>query len=76
MVQVYAEVDPWDVIDEIDEEDLVEYLKNSGYYVTKGSASQEYEPLTKLEILFLQSKLNTSDWEERRIYEKLLAMRG
>ena len=64
-----------DILDDIDENDVADYLRDMGYWVEKEEPSAgENEMLTKENILFLQSKLNTSDWEERRIYDKLLNM--
>jgi hypothetical protein len=62
-----------DILDDIDENDVADYLRDMGYWVEKEEPSPgENEMLTKENILFLQSKLNTPDWEERRIYDKLL----
>ena len=74
-ISITVDVDPLDMLDDIDENDVADYLRDMGYWVEKEEPSAgENEMLTKENILFLQSKLNTSDWEERRIYDKLLNM--
>jgi hypothetical protein len=75
-ISITVDVDPLDILDDIDENDVADYLRDMGYWVEEEPSAGENEMLTKENILFLQSKLNTSDWEERRIYDKLLNMRG
>ena len=76
-ISITVDVDPLDMLDDSDENDVADYLRDMGYWVEKEEepSAGEDEMLTKENILFLQSKLNTSDWEERRIYDKLLNMR-
>ena len=75
-ISVTVEVDPIEVLEDVDENFIVEYVRDLGYWVQEEPSTDEKEFLTKENILFLQSKLNTSNWEERRIYDKLLNMRG
>ena len=72
-IDVTVEVDPWDVIDDLNEEQLVDYVREMGYYVSQKPTRNE--PLTFSEIQFIMDSLNEKDWQQKRIYEKLLDMR-
>lgn len=69
-VSVTAEVDPWDIVDELPEEELAEYLRRCGY--TVGDGDYMPEKLDKFEVQFLMGVLDTTNWEQRRIYDKLM----
>ena len=71
MAYVSIDIDPWEVIDDIDDEELVEYMRANGWYVS----SQPDQPLIFSEIQFIMDLLDEKDWQQKRIYEKLLIMR-
>lgn len=69
---VEVEIDPWDAIEEIDEEELAQHLEHMGWCVSKDVMRA---PLDKFEVDFLIGFLDTSNWEQRRIYDKLMQVR-
>ena len=69
MTSITVDIDPWDYIDDIPEEEIAEYLRQCDWSVSKNNMP---DPLDKFEVQFLMSMLDTSNWEQRRIYDKLL----
>lgn len=71
MSSVTVEVDIGYVLDEIDEVELVEYVRQMGYFVSEDAE----EPLDRYEVESLMARMDTSKLEDRNIYEKLLRMK-
>ena len=72
-VTIDVDIDPWEVIEDIDEEELADYLRQSGYSVQK-----ELEALSALDredLNFLLSIVSDASLEGRRVYDKLKNLR-
>jgi len=72
-VTIDVDIDPWEVIEDIDEEELADYLRQSGYSVQK-----ELEALSALDredLNFLLSIVSDASLEGRRVYDKLRKLR-
>ena len=70
---VDVDIDPWEVVDDLPEEQLAEYLRECGYTVVEGPHMPD--KLDKFEVQFLLGVLDTTSWEQRRIYDKLMKVR-
>jgi len=70
---VDVDIDPWDVIEEIDEEELVDYLQKSGYSVQK--EPEALSVLDREDLDCLLERISDSDWQGRRVYDKLKKLR-
>jgi hypothetical protein len=68
-----VDIDPWDVIEEIDEEELAGYLRECGYSVSK--KPEELDVFDREDLNFLLNIVSDASWEGRRVYEKLKNLR-
>ena len=68
-----VDVDVWDVIDEIDDDDLIQEIKDRGYNVQK----EEYDVATldREDLNYLLERVSDIDWQGRRVYDKLKKLR-
>jgi hypothetical protein len=73
MASVYVDIDPWDVIDEVDEEELADYLRQSGYSVSK--EPEALSALDREDLNFLLNIVSDASLEGRRVYDKLKNLR-
>ena len=72
-VTVDVDIDPWEVIDEVDEEELADYLRGCGYSVSK--EPEALSALDREDLNFLLSIVNDVSLEGRRVYDKLKNLR-
>jgi hypothetical protein len=72
-VTVDVDIDPWDVIAEVDEEELADYLRESGYSVSK--ESEELDMFDREDLNFLLNIVSDASLEGRRVYDKLKNLR-
>ena len=72
-VTMTVDVDVWDVIDEIDDDDLIQEIKDRGYNVQK----EEYDVATldREDLNYLLERVSDIDWQGRRVYDKLKKLR-
>lgn len=68
-----VDIDPWDVIEEIDEEELANHLRECGYSVSK--EPEELDVFDREDLNFLLSIVSDASLEGRRVYDKLKALR-
>lgn len=68
------DIDPWDVIDEVDEEELADYLRKCDWYVTK--IPEVSDELNRDELIYLIDILSNIDgYQAGHVREKLLKLR-
>lgn len=73
-IDVTVDIDPWDVIEELDDEEIAEYLRQGGWQVSK--APSALEDLDREDLDYLIEKLgDASDWQGRRTMEKIRKLR-
>ena len=73
-IDVTVDVDPWDVIDELDEEQIAEYLSHAGWQVSKTPSA--LEDLDREDLDYLIEKLgDASDWQGRCTMDKIRNLR-
>ena len=73
MAMVHVEVNPWDVIEEMDDDDLIEEMRDRGYSVSKIPEAMEY--LDREDLDYLMKLVDDSTLEGRRVYDKLKDLR-
>lgn len=68
------DIDPWDVIDEVDEEELADYLRECDWHVTK--IPEVSDELNRDELIYLIDILSNIDgYQAGHVREKLLKLR-
>lgn len=72
-VTIDVDIDPWEVIEEIDEDELADYLRQSGYSVNK--EPEALSVLDREDLNFLLSIVSDVSLEGRRVYDKLKNLR-
>lgn len=73
-IDVTVDIDPWDVIDELDEEQIAEHLRDCGWQVSKTPSA--LEELDREDLDYLIEKLgDASDWQGRRTMDKIRNLR-
>jgi DNA-binding transcriptional regulator YhcF (GntR family) len=70
---VDVDIDPWEVLTQIDEEEIVDHLRGCGYFVEKESKTMA--ALDSEDLNFLLSIVKDNTIEGRRIYDKLKTLR-
>lgn len=70
---VDVDIDPWEVIDGVDEEELADYLRGCGYSVSK--EPEEISTFDNEDLNFLLSIVSDASLEGRRVYDKLRKLR-
>jgi hypothetical protein len=70
-VTVDVDIDVWEVIDEVSDEDLIEEMSSRGYTVQKGDSFT----LDREDLNYLLERISDTDLEGRRVYEKLKNLR-
>ena len=73
MPMVHVEVNPWDVIEEMDDDDLIDEMRDRGYSVSKIPVEMTY--LEREDLDYLMNLVDDSDLYGRRVYEKLKDLR-
>jgi hypothetical protein len=73
MAMVNVDVNPWDVIEEMDDDDLIEEMRDRGYSVSKIPDAMTY--LDREDLDYLMSLVDDSDLYGRRVYDKLKDLR-
>lgn len=73
MISVMAEVDPWDVIEDLEEDEIANYLRDCGWQVSK--TPSVVEDLTREDLDYLIANLNDINWESRRVVDKIRKLR-
>lgn len=73
-IDVTVDIDPWEVIDELQEEEIAEYLRGAGWEVSKTPSA--LEDLDREDLVYLIEKLgDASDWQGRRTMDKIRELR-
>lgn len=62
-ISVDVDIDPWDVVDELDEEEIADYLRSSGWEVSKESSMLEELDREELDILLDMAQ---NSWSEKQ----------
>lgn len=72
-VTVDVDVDVWEVINEVGDEDLIEEMYSRGYNVQK----EEFDTATldREDLNYLLERVSDTDLEGRRVYDKLKKLR-
>ena len=68
-----VDIDPWDVIEEVGEDELADYLRECGYSVSK--EPEEPDVFDREDLNFLLSIVSDASLEGRRVYDKLKNLR-
>lgn len=73
MTMVNVDVNPWDVIEEMNDDDLIEEMQDRGYSVSKIPDVMTY--LDREDLDYLMNLVDSSTLEGRRVYDKLKDLR-
>lgn len=73
MAMVHVEVNPWDVIEEMGDDDLIEEMRDRGYSVSK--IPDVMTDLNREDLDYLMNLVDDSDLYGRRVYDKLKDLR-
>jgi hypothetical protein len=72
-VTVDVDVDVWEVIGAMSDDDLIEEMTDRGYNVQK----EEFDTalLDREDLNYLLERISDVDWQGRRVYDKLKTLR-